>query len=213
MGIGWSKFRAAARPIAVVGIVGTFLTAVAVARSCYFAAGLERYAALLVGTAVAPTDPAVVFSVLGQREVSGRSCTILQGESGVNYPVGIALMASLRLPGVFREMPGADRRASSRCRWWSGPRSACWGAGPVVVYAAGPAAGRGPATRCGRWRVRWRCSARRRSRTDLGWGCFVAGILIGDARAPYKREIEHFHLRSRACPRSLPPRRRTDGRP
>ena len=22
---------------------------------------------------------------------------------------------------------------------------------------------------------------------------FVAGILIGDARAPYKREVEHFH--------------------
>jgi len=42
-----------------------------------------------------PTDPAVVFSVLGQREVAGRGDIILKGESGANDPVGIALMASL----------------------------------------------------------------------------------------------------------------------
>ena len=32
---------------------------------------LDWYLAVLVGTAVAPTDPAVVFSVLGQRELGG----------------------------------------------------------------------------------------------------------------------------------------------
>ena len=61
--------------------------------------GLDWYAAVLVATAVAPTDPAVVFSVLGEREVSGRSGTILEGESGANDPVGIALMASLLTAG------------------------------------------------------------------------------------------------------------------
>jgi cell volume regulation protein A len=47
----------------------------------------------------------VVFSVLGRREVAGRSGTILEGESGANDPVGIALMASLitasLMPGAF----------------------------------------------------------------------------------------------------------------
>jgi cell volume regulation protein A len=37
----------------------------------------------------------VVFSVLGQREVSGRSGIILKGEAGANDRVGIALMVSL----------------------------------------------------------------------------------------------------------------------
>ena len=35
-------------------------------------------------------DPAVVFSVLGRREIAGRGSTILEGESGANDPVGIA---------------------------------------------------------------------------------------------------------------------------
>ena len=37
----------------------------------------------------------MVFSVLGRREVTGRSGTLLEGESGANDPVGIALMVSL----------------------------------------------------------------------------------------------------------------------
>ena len=36
-----------------------------------------------------------MFSVLGRREVSGRTGTILEGESGVNDPVGIALMLGM----------------------------------------------------------------------------------------------------------------------
>jgi cell volume regulation protein A len=37
----------------------------------------------------------VVFSVLSGREVAGRSGTILEGESGANDPVGIALLVSI----------------------------------------------------------------------------------------------------------------------
>ena len=57
--------------------------------------GFDWRAALLVGTALAPTDPAVVFSVLGRREVAGRTGTLLEGESGANDPVGIALMLAI----------------------------------------------------------------------------------------------------------------------
>src|ERR671925_634430 len=41
------------------------------------------------------TDPAVMFSVLGNREIGGRTGTILEGESGANDPVGIALMIGM----------------------------------------------------------------------------------------------------------------------
>src|SRR5450759_3051372 len=76
MHIGWRRFRGAAAPIVVVGVAGTFLTAAAVAAVAHFGFGFSWYVALLLGTAIAPTDPAVVFSVLGQREIAGRSSTI-----------------------------------------------------------------------------------------------------------------------------------------
>src|SRR5665811_2085527 len=99
MHIGWRRFRAAAAPIVVVGVAGTFLTAAAVAAVAHFGFGFNWYIALLLGTAIAPTDPAVVFSILGQREIAGRSSTILEGESGANDPVGIALLISLLAAG------------------------------------------------------------------------------------------------------------------
>jgi cell volume regulation protein A len=51
--------------------------------------------ALLVGAALAPTDPAVVFSLLGKRKLPGRASTLLEGESGANDPIGIALMITV----------------------------------------------------------------------------------------------------------------------
>src|SRR6478736_7982757 len=95
MHIGWRRFRAAAGPIAWIGIAGTAITAAAVAAVAYFILGFEWQVSLLLGAALSPTDPAVVFNVLGRREISGRSGTILEGESGANDPVGIALMVSL----------------------------------------------------------------------------------------------------------------------
>jgi potassium/hydrogen antiporter len=79
MHIGWSRFRSAAAPIALSGLAGTFLTVAAAAALAHLVLGGSWYVALLAGTAVAPTDPAMVFSVLGQREISGRSGTILEG--------------------------------------------------------------------------------------------------------------------------------------
>ena len=81
--------------------------------------GFDWSSALLIGTALAPTDPAVVFSVLGRREISGRSGTILEGESGANDPVGIALMVSLlavSAPVLWRIGGGRWGRARSWCR-------------------------------------------------------------------------------------------------
>jgi cell volume regulation protein A len=56
MNIGWARFRSAAGPIAVVGVLGTFLTVIAGALLVHFAFGLAWYVSLLVATAVAPTD-------------------------------------------------------------------------------------------------------------------------------------------------------------
>ena len=139
----------AAPTIATVGILGTFLTAGAAAVLLHVAFGLEWYAALLVGTAVAPTDPAVVFSVLGRREIVGESGTVLEGESGANDPVGIALMASLLSAGRLdggAVGPRPPCSSWSRCSW--GVRSAWPRAGCCSRSSGGSACPPTACTRC-----------------------------------------------------------------
>jgi potassium/hydrogen antiporter len=93
--IGYRRLRVAAVPIASLGILGTFATAGLVTLFVHAVFGLGWVTSGLLGAAVAPTDPAVMFSVLGDREIRGRTGTILEGESGANDPVGIALMLGL----------------------------------------------------------------------------------------------------------------------
>ena len=194
MHIGWTRFRSAAAPIAVVGVLGTFLTVAAGVVLVHLAFGLAWYVSLLVATAVAPTDPAVVFSVLGQREVSGRSGTILEGESGANDPVGIALMASLITAGSLSA--GAFAQVG-------GEFLLQMGAGAVVGVAGGRAllwfTRRVPLPGEGLYPLRTLASALLLfGAAALAHGSgflavFAAGIVLGDGRAPYKREIERFH--------------------
>ena len=194
MHIGWSRLQPALAPIAWVGVLGTFLTAGAAGLFVHVVLGASWYIALLVGTAVAPTDPAVVFSVLGNREVSGRSGTILEGESGANDPVGIALMASLVTAGGL----SADAAGSV-----AGEFVLQMGLGAALGFVLGrvlllfmrhvplPGAGLYPLRTLAGFLLIY-------GATTLAHGSgflavFVAGIVLGDAGAPYKREVENFH--------------------
>ncbi|MGZ4646711.1 MAG: cation:proton antiporter domain-containing protein [Blastococcus sp.] len=192
--MGWRKFRSAAAPIAVAGVLGTFLTVAAIGVFIHAVFGVSWFPALLVATAISPTDPAVVFSVLGQREVSGRSGTVLEGESGANDPVGIALMASLITAGgvsagAFGHVAGefALQMGVGAAFGVVGARVMLWfiRAVPLPSEALYPL----------RTAL---CAAILFGAATLAHGSgflavFIAGILLGDARAPYKREIERFH--------------------
>jgi cell volume regulation protein A len=194
MHIGWSRFRSAAGPIAIVGVAGTFLTTAAAAAFAHVAFGLPWYLAVLVATAIAPTDPAVVFSVLGQHEISGRSGTILEGESGANDPVGIALMASLIAAGGLSAGAFAAVGAEFAVQM---------AVGAVVGVAGGLALlwfiRRVPLPSEGLYPLRTlTCALLIFAAATLARGSgflavFAAGIALGDGRAPYKREIERFH--------------------
>ena len=61
MGIGVRRLRLALVPVLSVGVLGTLLTAVAVAGLAHALFGLSWTLSLLLGTALALTDPAVVF--------------------------------------------------------------------------------------------------------------------------------------------------------
>jgi potassium/hydrogen antiporter len=192
--MGWPRFRAALAPIAMLGVLGTFLTVAAAAAFLHVVIGIDWFPALLVATAISPTDPAVVFSVLGQREVSGRSGTILEGESGANDPVGIALMASLVTAGglsagAFAHIAGefALQMVVGALVGVLGGRAMLWFMRAVPL----PGEGLYPLRTAA-------CALIVFGIATLAHGSgflavFVAGILLGDARAPYKREVERFH--------------------
>jgi cell volume regulation protein A len=93
--IGFRRFQGSLGPILALGVLGTFGTAGLVAVAAHYVLGLDWIFAGLVGAAIAPTDPAVTFSVFGSREIRGRAGTILEGEAGMNDPVGIALMIGM----------------------------------------------------------------------------------------------------------------------
>jgi cell volume regulation protein A len=194
MQIGWRRFRAAAGPITVVGVLGTFLTTAAVALLAHLAFGLDWYLALLVGAAVAPTDPAVVFSVLGQRELAGRSGTIIEGESGANDPVGIALMASLLAAGgvgagAFGHVAGefALQMAVGAVVGGLGGWALVWFMRAVPL----PSQGLYPLRTLAGSMLLFGVASVAHGSGFLA--VFVAGIAIGDSDAPYKREIRSFH--------------------
>ena len=194
MHIGWSRFRSAVAPIAVVGVVGTFVTVAAGAVLVHLAFGLAWYVSLLVATAVAPTDPAVVFSVLGRREVSGPSGTILEGESGANDPVGIALMASLIAAGglsggAFAYVGGTFllQMGIGTAVGVIGGRALLWFMRQVPL----PSEGLYPLRTLASVLVLFGVATLARGSGFLA--VFVAGVMLGDEPAPHKGDIERFH--------------------
>lgn len=194
MGTGWPAFRGSARPIALVGVAGTFLTALGVAAFAHLVIGLDWYPAVLVATAVSPTDPAVVFSVLGQREVSGRSGTLLEGESGANDPVGIALMASLLTAGGLSGGAMGHVAVEFLLQMVIGAAVGVVG-GKALLWTMRhvplPGEGLYPLRTLAGILLLFGAATLAHGSGFLA--VFVAGILVGEARAPYKREIEHFH--------------------
>lgn len=195
MHIGMARFRESAGPVLWIGVVGTVLTTAGVASLAHVVFGFDWRPALLLGVALAPTDPAVVFAVLGRREIGGRSGTVLEGESGANDPVGIAAMAALL--------------ATSGSAGWGAVGS---GVGEfalemVLGLAVGAAGARLMSLLMRRMPLP--NGALYPLQTLLAVGVvygvatsvhgsgflavFVAGIGIGDIRAPYKADIERFH--------------------
>jgi len=188
MGLGWRRFRAGAVPIALLGVVGTVLTTAAIALFAGTLLGFPWRAAVLLGAALAPTDPAVVFSVLGRREISGRSGAILEGESGVNDPVGIAVMISLLAA------TGAGRGLLEfTVEMAVGLVVGLLGGWVLLVFIRRfplPSEGLYPVRLLAGAGVLYGLAAVVHGSGFLA--VFVAGILLGDARGPYQPESKQF---------------------
>lgn len=193
MRIGWRRFRPAAGAVVWLGVAGTAVTAAGLALAAHVIFDFGWRSALLLGTALAPTDPAVVFSVLGRREITGRTGTILEGESGANDPVGIALMASLLAAsggGVHVVLGGVGEFLLQMVVGAAVGLAGGYALAQLMRRVVLPNAALYPVQT-----IAFACLLYGVAAFAHGSGflaVFLAGILVGDARAPYKREIEHF---------------------
>ena len=191
--VGWRRFRVAAVPIISIGVLGTFATAGVIAVVAHYVFGFDWITAGILGAALAPTDPAVMFSVLGDKEIRGRTGTILEGESGVNDPAGIALMIGM-----------VELATNDDASFWVvveefGVEMSVG----LVVGLLGAAAMR-PLLRIslpnpGLYPIRTLAAA------GVIYGAasvlhgsgflavFVAGVALGDADVPFRDSIERFH--------------------
>jgi cell volume regulation protein A len=191
--IGWRRFRASVAPILSLGVLGTFATAGLVTLAARYGLGFDWILAGIVGAAVAPTDPAVMFSVLGRREIGGRSGTTLEGEAGVNDPAGIALML-----GMIELATHADASFWVVVREFAVEMSIGVALGllgalvliPLLRTLRLPSEGLYPV-------LALVLAGALYGVTSIAHGSgflavFIAGLFLGDARTPYKGEIERF---------------------
>jgi cell volume regulation protein A len=93
--LGWRRVRPVAGAVATLGFAATLVTAVILAAAAHAIIGGTWSTAAIIAVALAPTDPAVMFSILGEGRLQARPKTILEAESGANDPVAIALMVGL----------------------------------------------------------------------------------------------------------------------
>ncbi|MDX6221551.1 MAG: potassium/hydrogen antiporter [Frankiales bacterium] len=192
--LGLRRVRGAAAPILLAGVPGTFLTAVAAGLIAHAVFGWSWWVSLLLGTAIAPTDPAVVFSVLGKREVEGRTGTILEGESGANDPVGIALMAGLLSAGGVSLGALGGAAGEFALQMLVGAAVGIVGGQALLAFmrrVSLPSEGLDPLRTLAGAMILFGLASVLHGSGFLA--VFVAGILLGDEEAPYKREVERFH--------------------
>jgi cell volume regulation protein A len=191
--VGWRRFRVAAVPIFTLGVLGTFATGAVIAVAAHHLFDFSWTIAGILGAALAPTDPAVMFSVLGHKEIRGRAGTILEGESGVNDPVGIALMI-----GMIELAQEADASFWVVVEEFSVEMTIGLAVGVLGAVAMRPLL-RFSLPNPGLYPLRTLAAAGviyGAASAAHGSGflaVFVAGVALGDADVPLRDQIERFH--------------------
>jgi potassium/hydrogen antiporter len=194
MRVGWSRFRESSAPIVSLGLLGTFATAGLMMLAARYLLDFSWQTAGLLGAALAPTDPAVMFSVFGRQEIAGRTGTILEGESGANDPVGIALMLAAVSLAQTDSTSVAHAIGDFFLQLGVGTAVGVLGAYVLMQLLRRivlPNAALYPLRTLAFAGVIYGLATVAHGSGFLA--VYIAGILIGDADMPAKRGIERFH--------------------
>jgi len=89
---GWREIGPVLRPAVSLAVLGTILTAVLTGFVAAWLFDFSTLEGLLVGSVLAATDAAAVFSVLRTSRLRRRVARTLEGESGLNDPVAVLLV-------------------------------------------------------------------------------------------------------------------------
>ncbi len=89
---GWSEIRPVLWTAISLGTIGTIVTAVIAGFAATWIFDLGTLEGLIIGSAIAATDSAAIFSVLRGSNLRRKLARSLEGESGMNDPVALLLV-------------------------------------------------------------------------------------------------------------------------
>jgi len=191
---GWGEIRPVIGASVALATLGTFVTAVVVGLAASWLLGLSTLEGLLLGSIVAATDGAAIFSVLRGSSLKRRLARILEGESGLNDAVAVVLVL-----GFIEYIRQPDYGAADMALLLLGELSI----GLVVGLAVGLAAAR--AFQRARFSTNGLYPVASIATAAIGFGAadalhgsgfisvYITGLALGSAAIPARRTIEDFH--------------------
>ena len=191
---GWEEIRPVIGVSISLATVGTALTAGLTGLAAYWLLRLDPLEALLLGSIVAATDSAAIFSVLRGSTLDRRLARTLEAESGLNDPVAILLVIGLI---ELLQTPGYG--ALDLVLLLGAQLAIGAAVGAILGRAAVAALGRARFATSGLYPVASMAAAALSfgAADALGGSGFLAvyltGLALGSGRTPAQRTIGEFH--------------------
>jgi potassium/hydrogen antiporter len=191
---GWDEIRPVLGPSISLASIGTLATAAISAVVASWLLDFSLLESLLLGSIVAATDSAAIFSVLRGSTLRRRLARTLEAESGLNDPIAVLLVLGfidwIQAPGygvpdmlwLFAKQLGIGTAVgllvgAATVDWFRRVPLATPGLYPVASVAAAALAF-GAAD----------------SLSGSGFlAVYLAGLYVGSARVPARRTVEEFH--------------------
>jgi cell volume regulation protein A len=191
---GWSVIKPVLRPAISLATVGTIVTAIIAGLFAAWLFDLPILSGLLVGSILASTDSAAIFSVLRASSLRRRLARTLEAESGLNDPMAVLLVIGfidwIQLPdyGLLDMLVQFARQLSI------GLAAGClvgWLGVLAFRRITLPSAGLYPVTSVA-------IGALAFGAADIVHGSgflavYLAGVILGSARIPARRTVQAFH--------------------
>ncbi|MBA2439989.1 MAG: potassium/proton antiporter [Thermoleophilaceae bacterium] len=191
---GWSQIRPVLAPSLTLATLGTAVTAGMVGLAAAWLLDLTTLEGLLLGSIVAATDGAAIFSVLRGSSLNRRLAQTLEGESGFNDAVAVVLVL-----GFIEAIQQPDYGVADMALLFVGELGIGTGVGLAVGSLSVLAFRRAQFATPGLYPVASIASA------ALAFGgadalhgsgfisVYIAGLALGNARIPGRRTVVDFH--------------------